>query len=780
MVNDMPRPDIHPMNVLCLPPRNRRFASQSLPAILIVAFWLLVVPLGAQEPAPPAPPPPAEEPAYVETVIPVEGEPVVIRSREQTSERGVFRASGDVSIRYRDIEVRGEDVVYDSNTRTISAQGGIVFRRGLQELTCESFEYNVENRTGRFVKARGVSDNFVRLVCAEAEQTGPDEYVFHHGRVTTCQFDHPHWSLGSRQTTVIKDKSVTLSHGVFRLFGVPTFYLPWIRLPLPKKERKSGFMIPSYGYSEDKGHKFSDAFYLTLGRSMDLIVQGDYYTERGFGVGTTFRGRFSELTYINFSSYSVDDRKDQGGSVINADGYFLFSRGFYGAISANVVSNIVFRQVYESDFVGAVRPDETLRGFISRSWSDCSVNLEFNRTQYYFDTFQVLDRALPEASFRVFGRSLGHWPAYLFLDSSAAFMFKKVNWKGTDPGGGTVDMQFNTPQGVGRLDVYPRLLVPLRLGAFRLSLEPALRATYYSHSYPTDPPEDATSVDADRSGVGRYLAAMEARLDAPRLFRMFHPFGVPIKHVIETGVTWRWVSEVEDYARIIQFDWQDAVVGTNELEYWVMQRFFSRRGDRPWEWVAVGLRQKYFFDPDFYGNFQTGLNNQIAPYYSFSPYAAAREPRSFSPIQALVQVHPASTISGQLRLEYDTVRGELRDWSAAGTYNRDWLFASLAFLRLYTEGDQLVDNDYLQTSVGLGRPYQGFSVEANVSYNLENSNLDNFYIRTNYYFDCIGFSVEYAKFDIANRQNSGEIRFAMYLRGIGDFGTLQKLGRRVF
>jgi len=762
--------------------RDRLSAQGLLLAILIMAGCLPGAPLGAQEPAPsPQPQAPAEEPTFVETVIPVEGEPVVIRSRAQTSERGVFRASGDVSVRYRDIEVRGEEIAYDSNTRTISAQGGIVFRRGLQELTCESFEYNVAERKGRFVKTRGVADNFVRLVCAEAEQTGPDEYVFHQGNVTTCQFDHPHWSLGSRETHVVKDKSATVRHGVFRLFGVPTFYVPWIRLPLPKKERKSGFMIPSYGYSDDKGHKLSDAFYLTLGRSMDLILQGDYYTERGFGLGTTFRGRFSELSYVNFSSYSVDDRKDQGGSAVNVDGYFLFARGFHGAISANVVSNIVFRQVYESDFVGAVRPDEALRGFISRSWSDYSVNLEFNRTQYYFDDFQVLERALPEASFRVIGRSLGSWPAYLFLDSSAAYMFKKVNWKEADPaGGGTVDMQFNTPQGVSRLDVYPRLLVPLRLGAFRLSLEPALRATYYSRSYPSDPPEDATAVDADRSGVGRYLAAMEARLDAPRMFRVFHPFGMPIKHVIETGVTWRWVSEVDEFARIIQFDWQDAVVGTNELEYWVVQRFFSRRGDRPWEWVTVGLRQKYFFDPDFYGSFETGFNNQIAPYYTFSPYAAAREPRDFSPIQALVQVHPAPTISGQLRLEYDPVRGELRDWSAAGTYNHDWLFASLAFLRLYTEGDQLVDNDYLQTSVGLGRPYQGFSIEANVSYNLENSNLDNFYIRTNYYFDCIGFSVEYAKFDIANRRDSGDIRFAMYLRGIGDFGTLQKLGRRFF
>jgi LPS-assembly protein len=776
----MPRPD-QQLPRTGFPSRAVRFLRRWLmPALLAgVAFGAEVLPR-AQDPGPTAPAAPAAEaPAYVETVIPVEGDPVTIRSREQTSERGVFKATGDVTIRYRDIEVRGSELVYDSNRHVISARGGIVFRRGLQELSCEEFEYNVQDKTGRFVKARGVADNFVRIVCAEAEQTGPDEYVFRHGQVTTCVFEHPHWSIGSRETQVVKDKSATVSHGVFRLFGVPTLYVPWIRMPLPKKERKSGLMIPSYGYSNDKGHKFSDAFYLTLGRSMDLIVHGDYYTERGFGLGTTFRGRFSDLTYLNFSSYSVDDRKDQGGSAINVDGYFLFRRGFYGAISANVVTNIVFRQVYESDFTGAVRPDEALSGFLSKSWGDYSVNFELNRTQYYFEASQVLERALPEGSFHVLGRPLGAWPAYLFMDASAALLFKKVNWDTAEPAGGEA-WQFNTPQGVGRLDVYPRLLVPLQLGGFRLSLEPALRATYYTHSLPEEWPEDAAAVDAVPSGVGRYLAAMEARLDAPRLFRVFRPFGIPIKHVVETGVTWRWVSEVDDFRRIIQFDWQDAMVGTNELEYWVVQRFFSRRGDRPWEWMSVGIRQKYFFEPDFYGNFNQGFSNQLTPYYTFSPYVAAREPRDFTPIQALLQVHPGATISGQLRLEYDTVAGQLRDWSAAGTYHRDWFFASLAYLRLYTEGDELVDNDYLQSSLGIGRPYQGFSVDANVAFNLQNTNLDNFYLRANYYFDCIGFSVEYIKFDISNRPDSGDIRFAMYLRGIGDFGTLRKLGRRLF
>jgi hypothetical protein len=86
------------------------------------------------------------------------------------------------------------------------------------------------------------------------------------------------------------------------------------------------------------------------------------------------------------------------------------------------------------------------------------------------------------------------------------------------------------------------------------------------------------------------------------------------------------------------------------------------------------------------------------------------------------------------------------------------------------------ESDFLQTSIGFGRPMQGWSTDFNVSYNFETANLDNFYIRVNYYTDCLGLSAEYSNFNIYSRRSEPEIRFALYLRGLGEFGQLLSSG----
>ncbi len=87
----------------------------------------------------------------------------------------------------------------------------------------------------------------------------------------------------------------------------------------------------------------------------------------------------------------------------------------------------MFRQVAESTFSqpsaghgAAALYQPQLVGLFRQSLT--------NRTQYH-DTFQVLGKLAGGviSSVRAFP---GHWPAYLFPDSSAAFMFKKVKSEG--------------------------------------------------------------------------------------------------------------------------------------------------------------------------------------------------------------------------------------------------------------------------------------------------------------------------------------------------------------
>jgi len=747
--------------------------------ILILVFGGLFTP--AQEERTSAPETPPDPLPLVETVIPYRGENIVIRSREQTSEKGVFRAVGDVDIRYADLVFKADELEYDSEARFLRGQGNIYFHKGIQEIYCDHFEFDLEAKTGVFWETRGIADNNFQLRAERVEKVGPDVYLFFNGQVTTCDPDNPDWTFHASQARIVKDKTATIRHSVFRLFGIPVFYFPWIKFPILEKGRKSGLLIPVIGSSNQKGLRISQGVYLTLGRSADIVVRGDYFSKRGGGLATTFRSRFSEDSFFNFSSYSVKDNQNEGGTRIAIDSYFNFGKGYRATMQANTVSNIVFRRVYDDTFFGAVRPDELLRGEIVRDGPGYSANLVLGRQQYFFTDRTVINRYVPRLSFRLHGQRLGAIPGYLFLDASFDSLSKEVEWTETDPE--TLDPVSRTFKSAGtpiRVDVQPRFLLPLRLENWlRLSLLPGFRTSYYSHSLPDSIPPQGDFL-TDPADMFRGQATMEARVDLPRLFRIYRLGDFAFKHVLETGAVWRWISAMDDFHRLVLFDYHDAVVSTNEVEYFFINRFIGHRNDQPWEWLTVMIRQKYFIDDDFGGSFTFGEENQLHPLYTFSPYDALYYPRRFTPVQMITRFNPAPRLSSQIRTEYDTIHHRFSSWSAAGTYQLDWLFTSLGYLRLKPLDFSQDDSNYLQSSFSIGRQDRGLSTDISLSYNFENSNLDNIYLRLNYFTDCLGFSAEFSNFDIFNRERENELRFSLFLRGIGSVGKLRGFGRRRF
>ena len=49
------------------------------------------------------------------------------------------------------------------------------------------------------------------------------------------------------------------------------------------------------------------------------------------------------------------------------------------------------------------------------------------------------------------------------------------------------------------------------------------------------------------------------------------------QHVIEPYLIYRKISGINNFDNIIRFDYNDAIADTNEIEYGVSNRFFTRR-----------------------------------------------------------------------------------------------------------------------------------------------------------------------------------------------------------
>ena len=188
--------------------------------------------------------------------------------------------------------------------------------------------------------------------------------------------------------------------------------------------------------------------------------------------------------------------------------------------------------------------------------------------------FSTVDRAVPSTPFT--------WG----FDSSAEGLSR------TEPG-------FATNTLVGRLDLSPRLALPLHFGGWAFRPEIAVRDTYYTQQLqPT--PDGTVGNPVDRDLNRRDL---ELLLDfrPPPLMRVFDRplLGRQIKHVVETYAAYNRVAGVDNFQNIIRFDARDILSDTNEVEFGLINRIYGKRSLPKGE--AVCQPQRPVFKPGVLG-----------------------------------------------------------------------------------------------------------------------------------------------------------------------------------
>lgn len=69
-----------------------------------------------------------------------------------------------------------------------------------------------------------------------------------------------------------KEGKIKGKHSTFRIYNMPVFYTPYSSFAIPSKERKSGFLAPSYFRNAIFGLGFRTPYYVNLAPNADLIV----------------------------------------------------------------------------------------------------------------------------------------------------------------------------------------------------------------------------------------------------------------------------------------------------------------------------------------------------------------------------------------------------------------------------------------------------------------------------------------------------------------------------
>ncbi len=755
-----------------------------------------------------------------------EGEPINATFNELERKGDLYTLRGNVEIDFRDYVMRADTITYNSSTGDIEATGNVQLDGGSRDvhITATHGTYNARTRTGKFYDVAGTtgarfkgrnvaltSSSPLAFAGREVEQTGPDQYVIHHGSVTSCELPHPKWTFTAERIVVDVGNSAHLFNTAFRLKGVPIFYLPYASPPVEQLGRQSGFLIPSIGTSSRKGTILGDAFYWAINRSMDATLGAEYFSSRGWALHEDFRARPSEKSSLTFNYFGVIDHgiagrvSPQGGEDIKLNGEAIFPGDVRGVVSLNYLSSLVFREAFTPNFSQAVDSEVRSTAFLSKTIQGFSLNAFSSRYQNFQSTTpgDVI--------------SILHAPGFEAASVDQPIAWTPIYWSFDVAGEGLRRSEpgFDTPNLVGRFDIHPDLSLPVFYHGWTFRPEVGLRNTFYSEEQSIT----GATITPIQKILNRHALEGAIELRPPTVARIFDRtlFGRKVKHTVETRMVYRNTSGVNNFANIIRFDFRDILSDTNEVEYSTTQRLFLKRSDcdddvdasaaaaagpsncapaGANEFITWEVKQKYFFDPTFGNAVTSGRRNVLTSTVDFTGIAFLTEPRRFSPLVSRLRVRTSRNSELAWQLDYDTKKGRI---NASNFYSRMHFkdfFVEASHAYLLVPGEVVINSsgmqlpvcgpnvlatcvqtkfDQIRALIGYGSPSKrGVSAAVSVGFDSAFHFVQYSSSQASYNWDCCGVSFEYRRFALGPVRNENQYFFAFTLANIGTFGKFKQ------
>lgn len=204
-------------------------------------------------------------------------------------------ATGNVEITRGAARLTADRVEINRSTGDAVASGRVIFFDGQDRLSSSRIDYNIKTGTGVAHDADALSLPYYRLAGEKIERLGDSVYQIRKGIFTTCQDDPPAWSFHASSAKADLNDYLVGQGGSFWVKNVPIFPLPVFAVPI-RRERQTGFLPPTFGYSNKKGFEARVPFFWAINDSQDLTVALDAYSKRGLGLTAEYRYILSART----------------------------------------------------------------------------------------------------------------------------------------------------------------------------------------------------------------------------------------------------------------------------------------------------------------------------------------------------------------------------------------------------------------------------------------------------------------------------------------------------
>ena len=520
--------------------------------------------------------------------------------------------TGNAQVRRLDSIIKGDRIDYLQSTGEADVRGnGLIIRDG-NLVRGPHLRYNVDSQTGLIEQPQfwlagsgGVGQ------ADEAEILSRQHMRLKNLRYSGWTGPDPAWYIQSSRVDLYLDENEgSARNGVLYFKDTPILYSPYLTFPLGK-DRKSGFLIPTYGSSSNGGIEITTPYYLNLAPNYDATLYPRFLSKRGLLLGTELR-HLSERSHSElFGTYIMRDRE-------TGDKRWMYSVQHTHTLGAGFSAYLDARRVSDDDY---------FRDFSSFGLTDAAITYMPSQALLTWSDNRYLSASVQFYRYQTLQDSTGSFlsPPYDRLPQ-LEFTAQRYDWHGLDIVSTNTGTRFIAPIYRGdafpeydgrrispngtRLTSYTTIARPFVLPGAYLTPKIGLHASQYDTEWFASSPgmEQFSGRPSTQSRV-LPIASVDTGLTfernaslfgnaaiqtlEPRLYYLYVPYrdqsDLP---VFDTGLaTFNFQQAFDE--NVFSGGW-DRIANANQLTVGLTSRWLD--ADTGFERLSLSVAQRFYFD----------------------------------------------------------------------------------------------------------------------------------------------------------------------------------------
>ena len=245
-----------------------------------------------------------------------------------------------------------ESFVFDINKEIISAEKTNIIDNNNNEYKFEKAKINLKNNaiSGKDLKIDFMDSYFGNpdndpILKGRGATSNDEKTKIYKVAFTTCNTENkkcPDWELQSEEFVHDKKKKVfEYKNSWLKIFDKKILYFPFFSHPDPTVKRKSGFLTPVYGSSNEFGSWVNVPYFKVISEEKDMTFNPRIYADDKFIFQSEYRQAFENSNMISDFSINNDGKNTNTHLFAKID----------GDISPNTNFNFKYQDVSNDDYL---------------------------------------------------------------------------------------------------------------------------------------------------------------------------------------------------------------------------------------------------------------------------------------------------------------------------------------------------------------------------------------------------------------------------------------------